>query len=183
VEEFEQFTFFWNGPFSQWEPCTFVLDGLEYNCAEQYMMAEKARYFRDEENLEAILEAEDPRTQKEFGRLVEGFDEESWQEEESNGRPYCWNVVWRGSMAKFSQNAHLLKSLLATQGTTLVEASPYDTIWGIGLRKNDPNAKNRATWRGTNWLGEVLTVVRDLLAAHPGRYASTAQMREWAELA
>lgn len=158
-------TLFWDGPFSQWEPSFFVLDGVEYNCAEQYMMASKARLFDDLHTLEMILEAEHPRIQKRLGRVVDGFDARVWEAEEDNGYPRCWNIVWRGNMAKFSQNQHLLEALLETAGTTLVEASPDDTIWGIGLSASDPAARDRSSWRGLNWLGEVLTDVREHLAA------------------
>lgn len=161
----EHFTFFWDGPFSQWEPACFTLDGIEYNCAEQYMMAEKARLFGDDDTLEQILEAEDPATQKALGRVVDGFDPDVWEEEEDNGMPRCWNIVWRGNMAKFSQNPHLLRELLETEGTSLAEASPEDAIWGIGLAADDPAATDRASWPGLNWLGEVLDDVRACLAA------------------
>lgn len=172
----ERFTFFWDGPFSQWHPCTFTLDDIEYNCAEQYMMAEKARLFGDEETLAEILEADDPRTQKALGREVAGFDVDVWQADAANGRPACWNIVWRGNMAKFSQQPHLRKRLLATAGTTLVEASPHDRIWGIGLRKTDPAAQSRDGWRGLNWLGEVLTNVRLQLEGRSGVFTRTAQL-------
>jgi ribA/ribD-fused uncharacterized protein len=174
----EEFTLFWNGPFSQWEPSVFILDGIEYNCAEQYMMACKAALFEDEASLEEIMDAEDPGVQKALGRQVVGFDEDVWSEDEDNGRPHCWNFVWRGNMAKFSQNKHLLDDLLATKGTTLAEASPYDRIWGIGLRANDPRAQNRENWNGLNWLGEVLTSVRDFLAINASEYHTTYSDRE-----
>ncbi|MEK6239242.1 MAG: NADAR family protein [Planctomycetales bacterium] len=178
MDELEQFTFFWDGPFSQWHGKDFELDGATYKCAEQYMMAEKARLFGDEDTLEMIMDADHPRDQKRLGRVVENFDADAWEEDEDNGRPCCWNMVWRGNMAKFSQNEHLLRRLLATAGTTLVEASPHDRIWGIGLRKNDPRAQNRAAWQGLNWLGEVLTSVREHLAADPTRHDSAAMLRE-----
>ena len=158
-------TLFWDGPFSQWEPAFFVLDGVEYNCAEQYMMAMKAQLFDDPHTLEMIMEAEHPRVQKRLGRVVDGFDVRVWEAEEDNGYPRCWNIVWRGNMAKFLQNQHLLEALLETEGTILVEASPDDTIWGIGLAADDPAAHDRSCWRGLNWLGEVLTDVREHLAA------------------
>jgi ribA/ribD-fused uncharacterized protein len=162
----ESFTFFWNGPFSQWHPARFSIEGVQYNCAEQYMMAEKARYFRDEAALEAIMAAAHPRQQKRIGRKVAGFAAEEWEHAESNGRPYCWNVVWRGNVAKFAQNDRLREKLMATDGTTLVEASPSDTIWGIGLAEDDPRAGDRSQWLGRNWLGEVLTDVREHLKAN-----------------
>lgn len=165
MSEIEEFTFFWDGPFSQWESCYFVIDDVEYNCAEQYMMAEKARLFEDEETLDMIMETDVPRTQKALGRLVSGFDKAVWEddEESENGQPFCWNVVWRGSEAKFGQNSYLLDLLLATEGTTLVEASPEDPIWGIGLEEGHPNCYSRETWQGKNWLGEILTQMREHL--------------------
>lgn len=156
----ERFTLFWNGPFSQWAPSYFTLDGEEYNCAEQYMMARKAERFEDWDTHALIMEAEDPGRQKALGRIVDGFDKNEWEAEEDNGMPFCWNVVWRGNMAKFSQHGPFRRELLRTAGTTLVEASPHDRIWGIGLDASHPGARSRSTWRGTNWLGEVLTDVR-----------------------
>ena len=171
------FVFFWDGPFSQWEPSTFEIDGVEYNCAEQYMMAEKARLFNDQEALDEIMESDDPRHQKALGRLVKNFDEAIWQEDDDNGYPRCWNIVWRGNMAKFSQNQHLLEDLFKTGDAALVEASPFDCIWGVGLRASDPRIKNPDNWRGSNWLGEVLTVVRGFLKANSTPYESTLDAR------
>ena len=150
----EKFTFFWSGVFSQWHPSPFQISGIWYNCAEQYMMAEKAMIFRDKEMHRRIISAVDPADQKRYGRQVKNFNEEVWNKA-------ARNVVFNGNHAKFTQNEDLKKILLATAGTTLVEASPEDTIWGIGLRKDDPRALNRETWLGTNWLGEILTKVRD----------------------
>jgi ribA/ribD-fused uncharacterized protein len=149
----EKFTFFWSGPFSQWHPSPFEIDGIWYNCAEQYMMAEKAKLFGDSRMHDLIMSATDPWDQKRFGRLVDGFDGAVWEE-------HAKKIVYRGSEAKYGQNPELRKELLATAGTTLVEASPEDCIWGIGLGKDDPGAQNRETWLGTNWLGEVLTELR-----------------------
>lgn len=152
----EKFTFFWGGPFSQWHPCTFKDHTLSttFNCAEQYMMAGKAITFGDSDTLQKIMHSNSPREQKKLGRKVKGFDEGKW-----NG--VAKDIVYKGNMFKFLQNKELRNLLLATEGTLLVEASPYDKIWGIGLKENDPKALDRATWRGKNWLGEVLTQVRE----------------------
>lgn len=148
------FTFFWRGPFSQWHICKFTVDGVEYNCAEKYMMAEKARLFQDDEVLHQILEASSPRRQKDLGRSVRNFDETKWNE-------VARDIVYRGNMAKFTQNPDLWKCLKETEGTELAEASPFDRVWGIGLSEDDPRALDKKTWLGKNWLGEVLTKVRD----------------------
>ena len=122
----DQFVFFWGGPFSQWFKSKFEIGGVTYNCAEQYMMAEKAKMFGDYGALAKIMAINDPKKQKEFGRLVKGFSEFKWFNE-------CIQIVLAGNMAKFSQNEGLLAELEKTIGTLLVEASPYDTIWGIGI--------------------------------------------------
>jgi ribA/ribD-fused uncharacterized protein len=147
------FTFFWSGPFSQWHRSGFTIDGIEYNCAEQFMMAEKARMFGDQDALTNIMKATHPKDQKAFGRTVKNFDKTKWNK-------VAKDIVYKGNMAKFKQNPKLKTILLETQGT-LVEASPKDTVWGIGLDEKDPRAQNPEQWLGTNWLGEVLTKVRN----------------------
>ncbi len=149
----EKFTFFYGGPFSQWYMTDFVVGALTYNCAEQYMMAEKARLFGDGVTLLKIMTSKSPKEQKALGRRVENFDADVWNE-------VAKDIVYKGNYSKF-QDPGLKEILLWTRGTTLVEASPYDTIWGIGLDAMDQRAQNRDTWKGTNWLGEVLTKLRE----------------------
>lgn len=152
----ETFTFFWQSrsPFSQWYPSNFVLEGIRFYCAEQAMMYHKAILFGDKEIAQKILQAKEPREQKALGRKVKNFDKKRWDS-------MCKQIVYTANEAKFTQNEELLQILLATEGTTLVEASPVDTIWGIGLAADDPRALDRTKWRGTNWLGEVLTELRE----------------------
>lgn len=150
----ESFTFFWSGPLSNWHPSPFIIDGVAYNCTEQWMMVEKSRMFGDVYAEKKIMSTANPSDHKRWGRAVVGFNTEEWNNAAKD-------IVFRGSYAKFTQDDRLKEILLNTKGTTLVEASPHDQIWGIGLRKEDPRARNRATWLGTNWLGEVLTQVRD----------------------
>lgn len=148
----EKFTFFWHGPFSQWHRCRFTVEGVLFNCTEQYMMSAKARLFQDFNALSKIMETSDPSTQKRAGRAVRGFNEGKWN-------AVAKDIVYKGNYGKFTQNPTLLKKLLMTT-LPLVEASPYDKIWGIGLNANDRRALNRDTWQGKNWLGEVLTRLR-----------------------
>ena len=152
----EKFTFFWAGPFSQWYSCNFTINNMKYNCAEQYMMLEKANLFKDEKSYEKILKSPDPRLQKEIGRNIKNFNKDEWEK-------VAKEIVFKGNYAKFTQNMKLGMKLRETVGTTLVEASPYDKIWGIGLNSFDPLAQSRETWRGTNWLGETLTKLRETL--------------------
>lgn len=164
-----KYLFFWGhtpaadgsiGPscLSQWYECRFTVDGVEYSCAEQYMMAEKARLFGDRENLERILEAKHPKEMKAYGRAVQNFNEETWKQA-------CYGIVKAGNLAKFSQNPPLWEYLRGTRGQILVEASPRDRIWGIGMGKSNPDAEDPSRWRGTNLLGFALTEVRDELLA------------------
>ena len=153
------YTFFFGeeSPFSQWHRCSFVVEDRTFNCAEQYMMHGKALLFRDAEIAAKILVADHPRAHKALGRKVRGFDGATWNRERER-------IVRDGNRAKFTQNTELRSQLMATRGTTLVEASPYDRIWGIGLAATDPRAQDPNLWRGQNLLGKLLTELRDELA-------------------
>ena len=124
------------------------------------MMHGKAMLFGDTETAAQILATDSPKQHKALGRKVTPFDDATWKRS-------CEAIVAAGSRAKFTQNPALLELLLATRGTTLVEASPYDRIWGIGLAATDPRAHDPATWRGKNLLGKILTALRDDLMQHP----------------
>ena len=149
------FVLFWGGPFSQWYPHKMEIDGVEYNCCEQYMMAEKARLFGDTEALEAIMKTKDPKKQKAYGRGVKNFNPHMWD-------LISRNVVFRGNLAKF-QDPELKEYLFGFGNEEIVEASPYDKVWGIGLSEDDPDALDKSKWQGTNWLGEAIMQVREAL--------------------
>jgi ribA/ribD-fused uncharacterized protein len=152
----EKFIFFWNGIYSQWLSSFFTIDGVQYSSCEQYMMAKKALYFKDRYSYLKIMQSSDPREQKNLGRKVINFDSKKWN-------LVCRDIVYEGNYAKFTQNPHLKEQLLQTGDKELVEASPYDTIWGIGLSENDPNILDKTKWKGTNWLGEAIMKVRETL--------------------
>jgi len=156
------YTFFFGpeSPFSQWHPATFVLDGVLFHCAEQAMMHGKALLFGDAEVAAELLETASPRQQKALGRKVRHFSDGPWKEHRER-------IVHAANVAKFGQNRPLRELLLATAGTDLVEASPYDRIWGIGLAATDPRATDPTQWRGQNLLGKILTQVRGELAPQP----------------
>ncbi len=142
--------------FSQWYEAGFKLEGIYYKTAEHYMMAEKARLFNDRQTLNEILNAKHPGEAKKLGRKVQGFKQELWTKER-------FGIVVRGNIAKFSQNDALKNYILATEERILVEASPVDKIWGIGLVVNDFNAENPYQWRGLNLLGFALMEARQLI--------------------
>ena len=161
----KEYVFFWSHRpsakitktcFSQWFERDFNADNFTYKCAEQYMMAQKAKLFGDEEIFQRILEAKTPKTMKDLGRMVKDFDPNVWNQ-------HKFNIVVAGNLAKFSQNEDLKEFLLSTGNKVLVEASPYDNVWGIQLKATDPRATDPAQWQGENLLGFALMQVRDSL--------------------
>lgn len=139
---------------SQWYEASFKVDGQFYQTAEHFMMAEKASLFDDHSRRAEILGASNPGAAKALGRKVRGFDQNVWLEKR-------FSIVIRGNEAKFSQNPELGEFLKQTGSRILVEASPVDRIWGIGLAQDDPRVSNPNLWRGLNLLGFALMSVRD----------------------
>jgi ribA/ribD-fused uncharacterized protein len=125
---------------------------------EQFMMFSKAKLFNDEQSAQKILATADPMAQKILGRKVAGFNLEEWVRRRES-------VVFVGCREKFAQNPGLRTMLLATAPTELVEASPYDLIWGIGLGERDSRIADKRYWCGQNLLGITLMRVRDVLAS------------------
>lgn len=142
--------------FSQWWTAPFVVDGITYPTAEHYMMAQKAKLFADEDSFVKIIASSHPKQAKALGRKVLGFDDKVWNE-------HRFDIVVAGNLAKFAQHPKLRDYLLATGQRVLVEASPVDKIWGVGLAKEDDNIANPLQWKGLNLLGFALMEVRDRL--------------------
>ena len=142
--------------FSQWWESGFTVDNTLYRSAEHWMMAEKARLFEDKEILNKILEAKSPGEAKKLGRKVRDFDLKVWNQ-------HKYEIVKQGNLYKFGQEEELKANLLATKNSVLVEASPYDKIWGIGMKEGDAGIENPSNWKGENLLGFVLMEVRDEL--------------------
>lgn len=141
------------GCLSQWWPAAFTIDGITYPSAEHWMMAGKARLFDDADGLAAVLSANSPGAAKAAGRKVRGFDEAAWVAAR-------YELVVAGNRAKFGQHPDLADFLRRTGTKVLVEASPYDRIWGIGLAPSNPDTAHPAKWRGLNLLGFALMEVR-----------------------
>ncbi|CAG7580233.1 MAG: gp50 [uncultured marine phage] len=157
-----KYEFFWKNksPFSQWYgewmgeeyDASFEVLGTKYPTCEHYMMEQKAYLFDDYDVADQIMESKHPREVKKLGRKVSGFDSQMWEEQ-------CQDIVFEANYAKFSQHKELKELLLSTGDKELVEASPYDRIWGIGF--DEKNAlKNKDDW-GRNLLGKVLMEVRE----------------------
>ncbi|MEH0418135.1 NADAR family protein [Streptomyces sp. B21-083] len=143
---------------SQWWPSAFSVDGVEYATAEHWMMAAKARLFDDAEAERLAVTASNPALAKKAGRLVRGFDEAVWERER-------FGIVVEGSVHKFAAHSDLREFLLGTGERVLVEASPVDRVWGIGLAADDEAAMDPGRWRGPNLLGFALMAARKRLRA------------------
>ena len=142
--------------FSQWYDCYFEVEGVQYHTTEQYMMASKAKLFGDDEVYKEIMMAYHPHVYKKLGRKVRGFNPEFWDERK-------YDIVVEGNKAKFRQNADIRDFLLSTGDAILVEASPYDRIWGIGLDRETALKGTVKQWQGENLLGCALMEARDWL--------------------
>lgn len=146
------YVFFLRSWLSNWTRSPFTIDGVTYNCVEQYMMAEKARLFGDSVAEAAILATDSPREQK---RRVRGYDESQWVAVRRA-------VVLRATLKKYRQNPELKAKLLIEEGT-FVETNPMDPIWGIGMSMDEAGVEDPINWRGQNLLGQVITEARDIL--------------------
>jgi len=144
------------GCFSQWWPAPVTIESVTYPTAEHWMMAEKARLFGDDEGLAKVLAARSPGAAKAAGREIRGFDEDRWVDAR-------YAIVLSGTLAKFAQNADLARVLHQTGSMVLVEASPVDRVWGIGLSASDETATDPSRWRGLNLLGFALMDAREAL--------------------
>lgn len=149
------------GCLSQWWPAAFTVDGLVYRSTEHFMMAAKALLFGDAETAARVLQAPHPGAAKALGRQVRGFCEQVWMQRR-------FELVVTGNLAKFGQHRDLREFLLGTGDRVLVEASPQDRIWGIGLAANDERATVPEQWLGLNLLGFALMEVRHRLRAQDG---------------
>ena len=142
--------------FSQWWTSPFTVEGIKYNTAEHWMMAQKALLFGDKESFQKIVLAKSPIEAKSLGRQVRYFNEDIWKSKRME-------IVVQGTLQKFVQNKELKEFLINTKGRILAEASPIDKIWGIGLAADNEKVENPKCWKGLNLLGFALMEVRDIL--------------------
>lgn len=145
-----------NSCLSQWFPSKFIINEKAYNCMEQYMMSAKARLFNDLATDEEIMKANHPKICKSLGRKVKNFNQKEWDEAK-------YKIVIEGNLRKFLADEKLVYFLLGTCAMVLIEASPYDKIWGVGLSKEHPLIHRPSQWLGQNLLGFALMEVREYL--------------------
>jgi ribA/ribD-fused uncharacterized protein len=146
----KKYKFFWGGYLSNWYKSDFTINDVTFNCGEQYMMYQKAILFNDQQMSEQILKVKDPKEQKKLGRKVKGFRPDIWDN-------FKYQLVKEGLFEKFKQNQNLYDYLKSYYGFILIEASPYDRIWGIGY--NEADAMNNIDTWGENLLGKILTEI------------------------
>ena len=128
----------------------------KFENAEKFMMIGKAALFYDGYIIEKMSEIDNPLILKRLGRQVKHFVDDIWAE-------YNLDIVTLGNYLKFTQNKVLKKKLLKTKGT-LVEGSPMDRLWGVGLKFDNPAIYSKTNWRGKNLLGLCLMRVRSIIS-------------------
>lgn len=149
-----KYTFFWSGPFSNWHSSRFIMCNKVFRNSEQAFMWLKAMEFNDTKTAQLIIETSDPRKAKDLGRTVKGYKDSVWSEKREE-------AMFKSCLEKFRQNDNLKKLLL--ENTNYVEASPYDKIWGIGMKEGEEGIEDPKNWKGQNLLGKVLNRVREAI--------------------
>lgn len=159
--------YFWNGIYSNWHPATFVdiWSGVTFKNSEQAFMWYKAYEFNDEVALKRIEFESNPRDVKKIGRTIQNYNDELWNKSRLRIMMYV-------NYLKFTQNAEFLSELIATEDKILVEASPLDCIWGVGLAEDNPLILDEKNWKGQNLLGVSLMEVRKVLKNIYGKVAT-----------
>lgn len=143
-----------NGFLSNWYLSDFIIDGIKFNSAEQYIMWRKAMLFYDINTADKILKEEKPSKMKNYGREIEGYIDEDWNVIRKK-------VTLKACLEKFKQNEELKEKLLEFDVNSIfVNCNPYEKVWGIGLRPDDPRTYYKSRWKGKNLLGDCLSRVR-----------------------
>lgn len=145
---------FWGGIFSNFAHSPFSVDGHTFPTNEHFFMYCKALYFGDYDTADEILHADSPKIAKKLGRKVKNFNADKWKE-------VSRDFMKQGLRLKFSQNPKLIKELIKHPNHSFVEASPFDSIWGIGMNEFHPDSDDESCWRGSNWLGQCLNEIKN----------------------
>lgn len=158
----DEYVFFWGDDdiYSNFyiTPTPMVIGGktIMFRSSEHAFMYIKALYFCDLKSADLIIKTSHPYDAKKIGRKVKNFNDILWS-------AISMTVMYDVNLAKFSHTEILRQCLLETGDRIIVEASPYDKIWGIGLAENDPKALDQSNWKGKNNLGKVLMQLRETL--------------------
>ena len=147
----------------------FYLSGLHFTSVTHYLHYKKAIVFENDKIARMILETDDIIIQAQLAAQIRRFCQRAWKE-------LCLKAFFDGTIAKFEHHSDLKDALLEKTGTLFVQAGQYDSVWGNGLRPDDPDNHNLSAWRGSNWGGYLLTEVREHLLAKPGVAATPYQI-------
>ncbi len=159
----DKYVFFWGSEFSNWYPSEFEYKDNRFSNSEQAFMWEKANHFSDNIIAESILQTPNPGLNKALGRQVANFDAKEWTR-------VSYQIMVDVCFNKFRQDKELKELLLSTGNKIIVEASPEDRIWGIGMHWRNEDCLDETKWMGQNLLGKALMEVRDRLNNnHRGR--------------
>lgn len=177
--ENDEYLFFWKGKLSNWSQSLFEINYespdtelininpltdqwkqyfapiIVFCCGEQAMMFEKARLFNDKDIALKILATNKPDQHKSLGRSVKNYDEKLW---DSKRLEIVSDILYHRFTSP--NNKDIRKLLLNSGDKILVEASPYDSVWGIKMDVTNPNILNQDKWHGMNLLGKALMNVR-----------------------
>ena len=152
----DEYVIFWGSFLSNFHYAPFKYNNIIFRSSEQFFMWNKAKFFNDEYTASQILKATSPKETKRLGRLVRNFDESKWTSESIK-------VMSLAIKLKFDTNDELRERLLSFGDKTFVEGSPFDKKWGIGIKFDDPSAKDSSNWKGENLLGKIITEYRNSL--------------------
>ena len=139
-------------PFSNFHPCVFTVNGLEYHSSEQFIQSKKAEYFGDNIAKDRILHCEDAMDSKEISMDITNFNKLEWSR-------VTEDLCYPGIREKFFQNPGLMAALLNTGTKKLVESS-FSDLWGTGIPISNPNALDETKWKSIGLLGKILMSIQ-----------------------
>ena len=147
--------YFWkpyqnDGYLSNWYPSPFTVDGKHFVNSEHYFMWKKVMLFEPELE-QLILSTKDPKEMKSIGQKVKNYNNSEWS-------AVRYEIMKEALFHKFSQNPKLLNNLMWTGNSGIIEASPSDRVWGIGITAVE--ALMDKPWKGQNLLGKALIETR-----------------------
>ena len=151
-------------PLSNHSPAPFTINKKDYNSSEQMFLSEKCITFGQTAAAQNIMCMDDPGKMVQEAKVCRGYNEK-WDMEQED-------IMLTAILGKFTQNEEHEKFLLSTGDKILVEGSPYDSTWGVGLAFNDPAIDNSQNWKGDNLLGKALMTARRLIKPNPKQHLS-----------
>ena len=142
-------------PLSNHCPAPIKINDKEYNCTEQMFLSEKCYAYGHQRSGDLIRTMTDPAMMVQEAKVCQGYND-NWDKD-------MYDIMLTAQLAKYTQNQIHRDFLIATGDRRLVEGSPYDSVWGVGVAFTDPKIDDMKNWKGDNLLGEALMATRRLL--------------------